>query len=53
MASHPGEPDRLDIVSRIPAGRRLLLGLLSVVPLLAPYGLTLGIEWTDNAWNRF
>ena len=39
--------DRLEVVSPMPAGWRLLLALLSLVPLLAPYELLVRVEWND------
>jgi hypothetical protein len=39
--------ERLDIVSPMPSGKRLLFALLALFPLLAPYELMLRAQWTD------
>jgi len=39
--------DCLEVASPMPAGWRLLLVLLSLVPLLAPYELLIRVEWSD------
>jgi hypothetical protein len=39
--------ERLDIVSPMPWGNRLLFALLALIPLLAPYELLLRVQWTD------
>lgn len=40
-------PDRLDIVSPMPWGTRVLLALLAAIPLLAPFELLVGVPWTS------
>jgi hypothetical protein len=39
--------ERLDIASPLTSGMRLLLVLLALFPLLAPYELMLRVQWTD------
>lgn len=39
--------DRLEILSPMAGGRRLLFVLLGLIPLLAPYELLLRIEWQN------
>ena len=39
--------ERLDIVTPMPPGKRLLFALLALFPLLAPYELMLRAQWTD------
>ncbi len=47
MIEVSGRADRLDIVSPMPSGKRLLFALLSLIPLLAPYELILRVQWSD------
>lgn len=41
-----GTKDRLEIVSPMPAGRRIFFGAAALIPLLAPYELILSVRWT-------
>jgi hypothetical protein len=47
MIEVSGGADRLDIISPMPRGKRLLFALLSLIPLLAPYELILRVQWSD------
>ena len=42
----------LDLVNPMPAGKRILFLLLSLIPLWAPYELILRPRW-ENYWNPF
>lgn len=37
----------IDLVSPMPVGRRIMFGLLALIPLLAPYELLLRPQWDD------
>ena len=39
--------ERLDVFSRMPAGKRALFALCALIPLLAPYELMLRVQWND------
>lgn len=39
--------ERLDVLSRMPTGKRVLLALFALIPLLAPYELMLRVQWND------
>ncbi len=41
------EGNRLEIISPMPAGKRVLFGVLALVPLLAPYQLLIAPHWED------
>jgi hypothetical protein len=38
----------IDLVSPMPVGRRVMFGLIAVVPLLAPYELLIRPQWEDR-----
>jgi len=44
--------DTLEVTSPMPVGRRVLFGLLALIPLLAPYELLLKPGW-ENILNPF
>ena len=44
--------ERLEIISPMPRGTRILFALVALFPLIAPYELIWQIEWTDY-WNPF
>ena len=44
--------DALEVTSPMPSGRRVLFGLLALIPLLAPYELLLKPGW-ENILNPF
>jgi hypothetical protein len=43
---------RLDIISPMGLGTRILFGLLSLIPLLAPYELIFSVNWTTY-WHPY
>lgn len=45
QVSEDGE--RLEVLSRMPWGKRLLFALLALIPLLAPYELMWRVQWND------
>ena len=42
--------ERLDIISPVPVGKRILLALLGLIPLLAPYELLWRVQW-NHYWH--
>jgi hypothetical protein len=52
MIHVPDNEERIDIVSPMPLGKRLLFALIALFPLLAPYELMLRVRWTDY-WHPF
>jgi hypothetical protein len=46
------QPGRLEIVSPMPWGRRVLFGFIALVPLLAPYELLYIVRW-NTWWHPF
>jgi hypothetical protein len=51
QVSNNGE--RLDVFSQMPSGKRLLLALFGLIPLLAPYELMLRVQWNDYGHPAF
>jgi hypothetical protein len=47
MIEVSGDEQRLDVLSRMPWGTRLLFALLALIPLLAPYELMWRVQWND------
>ena len=45
--------DRIDIVSPMRPGKRLLFAFLSLIPLLAPYELIVRVQWSDYRHSMF
>jgi hypothetical protein len=39
--------ERLDVLSRMPSGKRLLFALCALIPLLAPLELMWRVQWSD------
>jgi len=46
------QAERLDIISHMPWGKRMLFALLALFPMIAPYELLWKIQWTTY-WHPF